>query len=202
LGVAVYKSLGIGLGFNFDHMNKLPENEVPTSRRLQARAAKSAVRRVQAIYDAPAAQEILDGIDDPIERDQKAAELRREADQEIQYLAKRLSELIPTDLALDNKRDTRIQQYDSSSYERTASNEYSQRHTSRTVQDLIKDSQEGAEDEVDYLNPSGKQADDNDHHNDDDDGSNRDEEFLDAWLKQSQKGNDDESDDNISTVLA
>eukprot|EP00980_Cylindrotheca_fusiformis_P003164 scaffold721_cov131-Cylindrotheca_fusiformis.AAC.54 len=96
LGVAVYRTFGIGLGYKFDHMRDLEKNEKPSTRRLQARAAKSAIKRVGELYDAAGAQKELDGIQDPKERNKRARELREQVDTEIKYLAKRLSELVPT----------------------------------------------------------------------------------------------------------
>jgi hypothetical protein len=96
LGVAVYKTLGIGLGFNFDHMNE--SSEIPETRRLQARAAKSAVRHVQDLYGMSA--EVLSQMPDGEEKTQKTLELKHRIEQETESLAKRLSELIPTDRAL------------------------------------------------------------------------------------------------------
>ena len=50
LGMAVYKTFGIGLGFRFDHMSELDGHDYQVSiRRLQARAAKSAVHRAQVL---------------------------------------------------------------------------------------------------------------------------------------------------------
>ena len=186
--MAVYKSLGIGLGFNFDHMSKPKEGEVPSTRRLQARAAKSAIRRAQEIYDPRVAEEKLAGISDPDERNQKAKELRRNAELEIQFLAKRLSELIPTDLSLD---DQRVQQFEVRSYTRTSTNEYVVQ--SPTINDLLEKTGASSSYDIDYLNPSGKPT------------SLKDDEFIEEWEKENRqaKGTEgDQGDDDIRTVLA
>jgi predicted nuclease with TOPRIM domain len=100
LGVAVYKAFGIGLGYNFDHMSELGEGEEPTPRRLQARAAKSAVRRYNELNDAE--KNLVTKMNeskDPNEREhyQKLLEKsKKKFDKEIKYLAGRLKELIPT----------------------------------------------------------------------------------------------------------
>lgn len=111
LGIAVYKSLGIGLGFNFDYMSPLPPGVKPSTRRLQARAAKSAVRRVQEIYDPAIARRELDGISDPIERDRRANELKEQAQREIDDMAARLSNLTPPDMILDIPSRNRVEDF-------------------------------------------------------------------------------------------
>lgn len=97
LGVAVQQSLGIGLGFNFDHTRKLKDGEKPSIRRLQARAAKSAVRRVQSIWDERnrRAREIMEMTKDSNERGAQLERINAEAERQVQYLADRLSKLIP-----------------------------------------------------------------------------------------------------------
>jgi hypothetical protein len=117
----VYKSLGIGLGFNFDHMSKIPDGFRPSTRRLQARAAKSAVRRIQQLYDPERARSELDAITDPDVRKKRASELRQEAEEEVRHMADRLSVLIPLDMALDNPEDTRVDQYSTRSQLRESS---------------------------------------------------------------------------------
>lgn len=170
LGIAIQKALGIGLGFNFDHMTNLKKGEVPSTRRLQAGAAKSALYKAQQLYDAKEAQKELDQFDDIIERNQKAEQMRNKIDEEIQYLAQRLTDLIPTDLSLDNGHDTKIQQYDSNNYERTSSNEYVVRTrrtaTSQSIQGLLSSGHQNQDienfdktktsyNDLDYLNPFG-----------------------------------------------
>jgi hypothetical protein len=111
LGIAVYKSLGIGLGFNFDSMSRLPAGVKPSTRRLQARAAKSALRRVREIYDPATARRELEGISDPIERDRRAKELQQQAQRGIDDMATRLSNLIPLDMILDIPSGSRVEDF-------------------------------------------------------------------------------------------
>lgn len=191
MGVAVHQTFGIGLGFNFDHMSKPNEEEGLSTRRLQARAAKSAIKRAQEIYDASAALSELDDIDDAKERRRRAAEMRKKADDEIKYLADRLSELIPTDLSLDDRKHTRIQQYAPTDYVRTSSKEYavrSPRVQSDAITNLLRP--EPSDDDVDYLNPAGVKL--------------QDDEFVDEWIKRNQSGKSDVDDDDDDTkqVLA
>jgi len=97
LGVAVWKALGIGLGFNFDHMGELEDGEDPSPRRLQARAAKSAVRRYNELYAEEQALIRKNESLDPEERDEsELAATKQRFDDEIRYLAGRLTELVPT----------------------------------------------------------------------------------------------------------
>ncbi|GAX26256.1 hypothetical protein FisN_16Lh086 [Fistulifera solaris] len=117
LGVAVYKTLGIGLGFNFDHMNE--SSDIPETRRLQARAAKSAVRHVQDLYGLSA--EVLKQLPDGEEKIQKTMELKHQIEQETESLAKQLSELIPTDRAL-RLNDVKLEMY-SREYKKVSSTE-------------------------------------------------------------------------------
>lgn len=92
LGVAVQQVFGIGLSFLFDYTSPLKEGQEPSPRRLQARAAKSAIRRLQVLNDAE--REFDEGPrsmsdDEAREKRRKAIEAEKEA------LAKRLTELIP-----------------------------------------------------------------------------------------------------------
>jgi hypothetical protein len=92
-------------------MSNIPDGSRPSTRRLQARAAKSAIRRVQQLYDPERTRLELEAIADPDERKRRAVELRHEAEEEVRYMADRLSALIPLDMALDNPQDTRVDQY-------------------------------------------------------------------------------------------
>ena len=96
LGVAVQQTLGIGFSFDYDHTTPLKPGEQPSIYRLRARAAKSAVRRVNELFDPQRADEILEDIPDKIERSKKALELRQEAQTEIDLLKQQLLELIPS----------------------------------------------------------------------------------------------------------
>lgn len=94
LGVAVQQTFGIGLGFADSHMDPLPKDEHPSARRLQSRAAKSAIRRLQDIYDETLAVD-FDAIEDFQEREAAKADIRHREEAERAYLAKELGELIP-----------------------------------------------------------------------------------------------------------
>jgi hypothetical protein len=197
LGIAVHQTFGIGLGFKFDHMSKIKESELPSTRRLQARAAKSAIKRALELYDAQNATAELDKIADPIERSKKAAELRQAVDEEIKLLGQRLTELIPNDLSLDRVGDAKVQQYDSNSFIHASANEYVmpfRGDKSQSLESLFK-SQKGnltsAADEIDYLNPMG----------DSNDGV--DDEFINEWMKRYlDRGNstNEENDDQENAV--
>lgn len=125
MGVAVQQTFGIGLSFGFDHDRKLKPGETPSTRRLQARAAKSAIKRAQEIYDAATSKQMLDGIDVPAKRKIKAAELRKQSNEEMQYLATRLSELVPTNPCPTDvhSKPTKVEQFTKNEYVRTSKNE-------------------------------------------------------------------------------
>jgi hypothetical protein len=57
LGVALQQTLNVGLGFNFDYQTPLKSDEKPSLRRLQARAAQSAVQRIQQLRRFNASEE-------------------------------------------------------------------------------------------------------------------------------------------------
>lgn len=95
LGVAVQQTFGIGLGYQFDHTSDLKDGERPSARRLQARAAKSAIKRAQEIFDAQAVEEELDSLSNTEERDLKK-ESRRATEAELSYIASALADLIST----------------------------------------------------------------------------------------------------------
>jgi hypothetical protein len=101
LGIAVHQTLGVGLSFDYDHTSLLQAGEKPSVYRLRARAAKSAVRRANDLFDPKRASDILSGIEDTQERARVATELRRNAQKEVDYLAQRLVELTPTNAPLD-----------------------------------------------------------------------------------------------------
>ena len=94
LGVAIQQTFGVGLGFAAGHMDPLPPGADPSPRRLQARAAKSAILRLQDIYDAAIDLDI-DSIDDQDEILAIKAEIRRREEAEKSYLARQMTELIP-----------------------------------------------------------------------------------------------------------
>ncbi|CAB9528106.1 expressed unknown protein [Seminavis robusta] len=97
LGVAVQQTFGIGLVYMDDHLRPLDKDEQPSTRRLQARAAKSALKRVQELR-REAIQKINQlgtGDEDPKEVEAKKTEIVLHVDSEIDRLGKRLAELTP-----------------------------------------------------------------------------------------------------------
>ena len=81
-------------------------------RRLQSRAAKSAIRRVNDIYNAEHAVTELNKINNLTERQKRAVILRQEAETEVKELAGLLNELVPTDLSWDESESSlQIEQY-------------------------------------------------------------------------------------------
>lgn len=98
LGVAIQQTFGIGLAYDFDHMRPLDEGEKPTSRRLQARAAKSAVRRAQAIYESATEEnQRINSIVDTDERERMRSRNEYRMEKELEYIRKQLTDLIPND---------------------------------------------------------------------------------------------------------
>ena len=108
LGVAVYRTLGIGLGYNFDHMRMLDEGEKPSTRRLQARAAKSAIIHMQKLLTNMT--EELKGLSGQ-EKTARRNELNQIYEVEKKYFANRLKRLIPTDQTTDFGNSTSIGQF-------------------------------------------------------------------------------------------
>ena len=195
LGVAVYRTLGIGLGFNFDHMNTMNSTKPPSLRRLQARAAKSAIHRVNHIYNAERAANELNQITDPLERQKRASDLQQEAEMEVKKLADRLTDLVPTDLSWDEPgSDLTIQQFQGASNLGSLTRKYripSIEAESSALRKLFDEyisppKTDGESYEIDYLNPMGA------------DDLSSDDEFLIEWLKQNEgtkAGNETYSDD-------
>jgi hypothetical protein len=183
----------------------LEEDEQPTTRRLQARAAKSAIRRVQDIYDADKARAELATISDPVQRDKRALELQQLPADEIKQLADRLSKLIPTDCSMDRSKTASTQLYDARSFKRTSANNYvmSSRGEdgSPALDRLLWNMKPDQTYEIDYLNPMGDGSGSDD--------SSQDDEFIEEWAKRylQTPGNvsnsevDDEGS-SIRTVLA
>jgi hypothetical protein len=203
--VAVYRTLGIGLGFNFDHMSKLKVAEVPSIRRLQSRAAKSAVKRVGEIYNTQFANTILDQITDPIEREKIASSIRHDAETELKTLADRLANLIPNDLSWDDTASgLKIEQYNSGSFMRSSSaNQYvipSLQTESLALRRLFAEfhasfNQSSALDDIDYLDPMSTNE------------KSFDDEFVSEWYKENRisksarRDNLDDQENSIETFL-
>jgi hypothetical protein len=192
LGVAVHRIFGIGLGYNFDHMRTLDKDEKPSARRLQARAAKSAIRRVQELYDSQAAKKELDGIADPAERNRRARELREQTDVEIKYLAKRLTELVPQGFSPEFENRGNIQKFKQAGFKRTSANEYvtDNPFANESTQEML------------FRNSHGEKQEnsrDTDSESKDEDSGEPDD-FVEAYLEDLENNRNDDGDDNI--VLA
>jgi len=98
LGAAVYKAFGIGIGYNFDHQSELEEGKEPSVRRLQARAAKSAMRRYNELTDREKQIEKLNETLDPkdeVDHDRKIQQMKKKVDDEINFIGSRLFDLVP-----------------------------------------------------------------------------------------------------------
>jgi hypothetical protein len=99
LGVAIHQTFGIGLSFLFDHTSPLKEGQEPSPRRLHARAAKSAIRRLRDLYDAESEfDERPRTVADDVSRERRRIEIKEEKE----ALAKRLTELIPIEESTDD----------------------------------------------------------------------------------------------------
>lgn len=184
LGVAVYRTLGIGLGFNSDHMSKLNDTDVPSIRRLQSRAAKSAIKRVNELYRNTTATSELDQITDPIERQKRASLLNQDLENEIKYLADRLASLVPNDLSCD-ETDVAVDLFNFDTPKRSpGSKKYSYiipslQTQSPALQRLFDESrasynQTAESYEIDYLDPMGTNE------------TSLDDEFIAEWYRQNR----------------
>lgn len=201
LGIIVNQVLGVGLGYSFDHESDLPAGVEPSTRRLQARAAKSAIQRSQEIYNATSVRALLETIEDPAERDQTKARLRQDAEAEIQHLAKRLTELIPTDMNLDSPTT----RYVVPDFKKKSNNEYVASEPldySPSLERLRAVSQMEIDDAttasllqpvVDEAAPSTS----DDLHQGDNLTTKKDDEFVEAWEKRHLASNSPEEDDTV-----
>jgi hypothetical protein len=194
MGIAIQQTFGIGLGYNFEHTKKLEGNEKPSLRRLQARAAKSAIRRVQELYDPEGARKELEKISDPKKRDKRAKELRDNPEKEVKSIAKRLGDLVPTGLSKDFDKGTHIQQYRQKQFVKTSSHEY-------IMLDPIEDAA------AVYKRPRSSAAnkDTTSDSNDETADAEKDDEFVEAYeayIKQQQQKKGSDDDDDTTTILA
>lgn len=222
MGVAVQQTFGVGLGYNFDHMENLKEGEHPSLRRLQARAAKSAIRRVQELYDSEAATKELNNISDPDERGKKALDMRKRTDEEIQHLAKRLTELVPRGMSGEVAETTRIQQFrQKSKFVKSSSHEYVMRDDppenisssesifedlsvmkAEVIEPTEADETPAANEEDSSIQepPQQKHKDDNGV-DDIVSNSNEDDEFVQAYIRQQDTSGADVDDDDEDTTM-
>jgi hypothetical protein len=160
---------------------------------LQARAAKSAIRRAQELYDAEGARKELDMISDPKKRNRRAKELRETTENEVELIAKRLSDLVPTGFSKEFENRSHIQQYRQQNFVKTSSHEY-------VMQDPIDDA--AAVDKLFRSRAANKVG--TSESEDETADADKDDEFIEAYIKQQQqqnKGSDDDGDDDTTTLL-
>lgn len=81
-------------------MKPLANDAKPSTRLLQARAAKSAQKRAVELLDVEGARHALDLVKDPSLLKQRKKDMSLETQKELNYLARRLAELIPTENSL------------------------------------------------------------------------------------------------------
>lgn len=208
MGVAVWKVFGIGLNYDFDHWSDLEEEEEPSIYRLRARAAKSAIRRTQMIYDSQAAQAELSAIGSMQERKRKSAAMQDEAELEIKFLADELVRLIPFNPGTDPRIDYDVKIIEKlppamrkgmtePKFTKVSENEYVIEDESptydATVVSLLERYGPGS-------NPSGSSPQYNE-----DGGTEKDDAFVDEWLKRQDSGANkdynDKDEDGMESVL-
>lgn len=153
LGVAIQQTFGIGLGYNFDHMTKLTKGQVPSVRRLQARAAKSALYRARQLLLLSTSNASVgavtknDNNDEHVRKKSTNDIMKQQQQLEIEYIKQQLMTLVPSASGTSSRRSknhrghytnddfvepTTIEQYyydngsssRSRSYEKVATNEY------------------------------------------------------------------------------
>jgi hypothetical protein len=94
LGIAFYKTFGVGMSLDFDHDGKLNEGESPSVHRLRARAVKSAIKRYNQI---PAMVERdLEKMGGKSDKETIKRKLVREERMRLKTDVMRLLELIPS----------------------------------------------------------------------------------------------------------
>ena len=149
LGVAVQQIFGIGLGYNFDHMTKLGDGEKPSTRRLQARAAKSAILHMKKLRYNMTVE--LDALSGP-EKKRRSKELDQLWEKERRFFADRLAELVPTDRTNDFRNASNLEQFfkprsftKTSSHEMTIDAPLYDSRPGRTVIDIMRDPEYSAE---------------------------------------------------------
>ncbi|KAL7567080.1 hypothetical protein ACA910_002803 [Epithemia clementina (nom. ined.)] len=177
LGMAVYKTFGIGLGFRFDHMSELDPSKPVPIRRLHARAAKSSIRRAQKLeIDVKTAKAAVEAArQNGLVSSQEIELLKRRADVlaaeaklEIQSMAQKLIDLVPTNASLPGRLEqfTVPHSAKSDSALPGASITFNRNGRSPVVQRLLDEVQQGQrkspknktnKDSANYLNPTGEQ---------------------------------------------
>ena len=203
--MAVYRTLGIGLGFNFEHLSKINDVKLPSIRRLQSRAAKSAIRRVNDIYNTERATATLKDISDPSEHQKRASTIQQEAEMEVKKLADRLTDLVPAGLSWDeSESEIKVEQFHTGSYLGSPKQKYklpSIETESPALKNLFQkytthQRTAGESYEIDYLDPMGVHD------------LQSDDEFVSEWSMYNQwsnagitKNSDDDDESSIETIL-
>jgi hypothetical protein len=175
-----------------------------SSRRLQARAAKSAIRRINDIYNVEIATIELNKFTDPSEREKCAAMLRHRAETEVKKLARLLTDLIPTDLSWDEAESPlKIEQYQMGNYVGSStpkykipSNEVESPALRKLWNNYTSHPKTASESfDVDYLHPMGSPD------------QLSDDEFMIEWYRRSQESqqidtsHSDDGENEMETIL-
>ena len=181
------------------------QSDIPYLRRLQARAAKSAIKRARELYDAQAARKDLESISDPIEQNKRKMELRQQVNNEVQRMARRLTELVPNDGSLGNLKNARVEAL--RTYQQMSHNELVVAPAlaeSNLRSPILRDYYSSLEDatlsapsfDIDYLNPMSNNTTTAEN-------SVGDEEFLDSWIRQQMGRNraSNETDQNTTETF-
>lgn len=217
--MAIYKVFGVGIAYDFDHMSKPKDGEPITSRRMQARAAKSAVRRLQTITEAAKnAQNRAARISDPYKRNKQRLEIDEWLQNETDFLRRQLVDLIPVDNSGDftvetsfftpKKRYKRISQTEMMVIEEEPEEPSPGERRMASVYPNLMKRMKKKDDEDSEVLPSWATDTEEAQQRDGPEGSNtttndtsepRDDEFIDAWKEDQGKG---KADDNDRTLLA
>lgn len=198
-----------------------------STRRLQARAAKSAVRRVQDMYKntAEATRELDKTVTDRAERNRIVEAMKQQNENEIQFLREKLTELIPTDKSILEEFGDGAGRIEQNQLNKLTMLRQPQ---SYVVQNLLDDSNSDMTANTTAISslsprPSSSEGDgkayETSSDNDSDDEDNDDNEFIQEFLRRSgrdstsdttpplQGGNDEDDNGNdgadaIETALA
>jgi hypothetical protein len=96
LGIAFYKTFGIGMSLDFDHDSKILDGENPSIHRLRARAVKSAIKRYNQIPSMIARDlEKMTNLNNDDKEEMRKSLVKRER-AKLKKSVKRLLELIPS----------------------------------------------------------------------------------------------------------
>lgn len=225
LGVAVQQRLGIGLRFMDDHTRRLKKEEKVSTRRLQARAGKSAVARANDLYRErnEITAGIVENVKDPVERQKQIDQVREKVEEEVAYLAQRLTELIPTEADPSDGPGLKLQNYIPNSTMEVGGQKLKfilPSDRSNTVEALLRqfadksgttsaDNHPGPGESIEVIpledeEESGKDDSNTNDKNDTLQPDEKRDEFVESYLKQKFGGgkkNDDDSDDDDTGIV-